>query len=170
MSWTCGLSRRLGVGALAAAFATVATLASAQESPNVKLPTELAFAGKWTYRSYVNSADQTVAPNDLLFGMANLVIDERSDGSLTGTIGGNGWQLILTGKVDYSPGGASVKFQGTGTLAGEQWVYDYFGYAAPSWDNGIDQVPSVVGTVIRTAPHGGAPAGFSASFIAVKQP
>ena len=35
------------------------------------------------------------------------------------------------------------------------------------WAN---QVPALVGSVIRAKPHDGAPAGFVASFIAVKQP
>lgn len=151
-------------------FFSVVGSAAAQQSADVTIPEEMAFEGKWTYRSYVNSADQTIAPNDLLFGLADLLIEEGADGSLTGTIGGTGWQLTVTGKIEYSPTGATAKFQGTGSLGGEQWIYDYFGYAVPSWENGIDQVATLVGTVIRTAQHGGAPAGFSASFIAVKQP
>jgi hypothetical protein len=36
--------------------------------------------------------------------------------------------------------------------------------------NGVNQVPALVGSVIRAEPHGSAPAGYVASFIAVKQP
>ncbi len=50
------------------------------------------------------------------------------------------------------------------------WEYDYYGYLGFQWPNGVNQVPSLVGTVIRAKPHGNAPAGFVASFIAVKQP
>jgi len=42
------------------------------------------------------------------------------------------------------------------------------------WPNGIDQVPAIVGTIVRTIPHssgsgGVAPAGVVAQWIAVKQ-
>ena len=50
------------------------------------------------------------------------------------------------------------------------WEYDYYGYLAYRWPNGVNQVPALVGSVIRAKPHNGAPAGFVASFIAVKQP
>jgi hypothetical protein len=56
---------------------------------------------------------------------------------------------------------------GTGT---DGWEYDYHGQLAYSWPNGANQVPAIIGTVIRATPHDGAPAGYVASFIAVKQP
>jgi hypothetical protein len=38
------------------------------------------------------------------------------------------------------------------------------------WPNGVDQVPSLLGTVIRVNAHGpSSPAGYTASFIAVSQ-
>ena len=40
----------------------------------------------------------------------------------------------------------------------------------PGGPNGVNQVLALVGTVIRAKPHGGAPAGYVASFIAVKRP
>ena len=55
-------------------------------------------------------------------------------------------------------------------IGGEMWAYDYFAYLSPTWGNSIDQVPALIGAVVRTAPHGGAPAGFAAQFIAVKSP
>jgi hypothetical protein len=33
----------------------------------------------------------------------------------------------------------------------------------------VDQVPSIVGTIVRAKPHNGEPAGVTASFIAVAQ-
>jgi hypothetical protein len=56
---------------------------------------------------------------------------------------------------------------GTGTAG---WEYDYRGQLAYQWPNGVNQVPALVGTVIRAKPHGASPAGYVASFIAVKQP
>jgi hypothetical protein len=40
----------------------------------------------------------------------------------------------------------------------------------PSWPNGVEQRPALVGTVIRVVAHGPtSPAGFVASFVAVKK-
>ena len=58
-------------------------------------------------------------------------------------------------------------------MAGEEWIYDYLGFVVPAWPNGQDQVPAIVGTIVRTIPHSGsapgtvAPAGVTASWIAV---
>ena len=93
--------------------------------------------------------------------------------TLVGTIGGPGWSLALDGARSYgSP--MHARFQGTGIIGGEQWVYDYEGYLVPNWPNGVGQVPAIVGSVIRTIPHSGSqpgtvnPAGVVASFYAVK--
>jgi hypothetical protein len=70
-----------------------------------------------------------------------------------------------------------VRFQGTGIVAGEQWIYDYEGYLVPDWPNGVQQRAAIVGSVVRTIPHSGAvkdgqktiaPAGVVASFYAVR--
>ena len=62
-------------------------------------------------------------------------------------------------------------FQGSGEIGGELWIYDYHGFLAPSWPNGIDERPAIIGTIVRTIPHsnGQAKAGYVASWIAVKQ-
>jgi len=49
------------------------------------------------------------------------------------------------------------------------WQYDYRASTTPKWPNGVSQMPTLVGTVIRAKPHNGAPAGVVASFIAIKQ-
>jgi len=51
----------------------------------------------------------------------------------------------------------------------EGWEYDYNGCLAYKWPNGVNQVPALVGSLIRAKPHNGAPAGVTASFIAVKK-
>jgi hypothetical protein len=58
-------------------------------------------------------------------------------------------------------------------VGGEQWIYDYEGYLVAHWPNGVQQIPALVGSVIRTIPHsssngGISPAGVVASFYAVK--
>ena len=158
------------LGAALAGGGAFASLAFSQELPTVDaVAPKGSFQGEWTYRSFVNVSDPAIAPNDLLFGLAVLALQESEQGAVTGTIGGNGWSLAITGQSVYEPGFAYVKFQGSGAVGAENWTYDYYGYLAPRWSNGVNQVPAIVGTVVRTAPHGGAPAGFVASFIAVRQ-
>ena len=128
------------------------------------------FLGNWSYRSYVNDPDFATQPNDLLFGMGTLNLAESDVGQVAGSLGGTGWSLHLAG--EYRAGDPrAVRFQGTGEIGGEQWVYDYLGYLVPDWPDGVQQRPAIVGSVIRTVAHsnGQAQAGFVASFIAVKQ-
>lgn len=97
------------------------------------------------------------------------VFDLRLDGeTVTGTLDmGGGYVLDLTGSAAEA-GIALVGLGRDGTpTAG--WQYDYRGGLAHHWPNGVNQVPALVGTVIRAKPHGSAPAGTVASFIAVKQ-
>jgi hypothetical protein len=126
--------------------------------------------GTWSYRSFVNNPDLSVGFDDLRFGAGSLQIEEPAFGLLSGSLGGAGWRLALSGGVTYGNPFA-VRFQGVGEIGGETWVYDYTGYLVPPWPNGVNQRPAIVGSVIRTVPHSGgqAAAGFVASFIAVRQ-
>lgn len=131
------------------------------------------FVGKWSYRSLLNDPDLKLAFNDLEFGQGVIEINEGPMQILTGVIGGPGWSLALKGSRDYgSP--MHTRFQGSGVVGGEQWIYDYQGYLIPHWPNGVQQRPAIVGSVIRTIPHSGgepgtvSPAGVVASFYAVK--
>jgi hypothetical protein len=126
--------------------------------------------GTWSYRSFVNNPDLSVGFDDLRFGAGTLQIEEPAFGLLSGSLGGAGWSLALSGGVTYGNPFA-VRFQGVGEIGGESWVYDYTGYLVPPWPNGVGQRPAIVGSVIRTVPHSGgqAAAGFVASFIAVRQ-
>jgi hypothetical protein len=131
------------------------------------------FIGKWTYRSLLNDPDVGTDFDKLEFGRGTLDIQESSPAVLTGTIGGPGWSLSLHGSFGYgSP--MQVRFQGKGLVGGEQWVYDYIGWLVPAWPNsdGSLQRAAIVGSVVRTIPHGSgdggtAPAGVVASFYAV---
>lgn len=132
------------------------------------------FVGDWSYRSFSNDPDLGKAANDLLFGQGSIRFDEVSASELSGTIGGPGWSLALRGGFGYgSP--MQVRFQGTGVVDGEQWIYDYIGWLVPVWPNSTDrlEVPAIVGSVVRTIPHSGGggglhPAGVVASFYAVR--
>jgi hypothetical protein len=129
------------------------------------------FVGSWSYRSFHNNPDLAVPFDALRFGAGTLALTEPTFGQVSGTLGGPGWSLALAGHYTYgNPNHA--RFQGSGDIDGEAWVYDYVGYLVPAWPNGVDQAPAIVGSVIRTLPHsnGQAAAGYVASFVAVRQP
>jgi len=129
-------------------------------------------SGKWFYRSF-RSVPQLLNPQDpigqILFGQGELVLTVDAAGAVSGTLGGTGWQLRLTGTRDVGKV-ERLQFRGQGTIGGEEWIYDYLGYVVPNWPNGIDQRPAIVGSIIRVVPHssGSAPAGFVAQWIAVR--
>lgn len=136
------------------------------------------FVGSWTYRSLRNDPDLSIAFNDLRFGAGTIVIQQAPMQLLTGTIGGTGWSLALTGARAYG-NPMSVRFQGKGIINGAEWIYDYIGWLVPTWPNGVQQVPAMVGSIVRTIPHPGSPppgggpppinpAGVVASWYAVK--
>jgi hypothetical protein len=131
------------------------------------------FVGSWTYRSLLNDPQTDLAFDALEFGRGTLRIDEDGPATLTGEIGGPGWSLALRGSFGFgSP--MQVRFQGTGLVNGEQWIYDYIGWLVPAWPNSTSalQRTAIVGSVVRTVPHssgsgGVSPAGVVASFYAV---
>jgi len=131
------------------------------------------FVGSWTYRSLLNDPDVSSAFDALEFGRGTIVIADAPMQILIGTIGGPDWSLALKGARDYG-NPMHARFQGTGIIGGEQWVYDYDGYLVPPWPNGVDQRAAIVGSVIRTIPHSGSspgsvsPSGVVASFYAVR--
>ncbi len=131
------------------------------------------FTGNWTYRSLLNNPDVNQAFNNLEFGRGTITINDDAMQLLSGVIGGPGWSLTLKGSREYGTP-MRVRFQGTGIVNGEQWIYDYEGYLISQWPNGVQQRPAIVGSVIRTIPHSGgepgtvSPAGVVASFYAVK--
>jgi hypothetical protein len=134
--------------------------------------TENPFVGTWTYRSLLNNPTLKTDFDALEFGRGTIVIKDAPMQTLVGTIGGPGWSLELQGSRSYGDP-MHARFHGTGTVGGEKWVYDYNGYLVPDWPNGVDQVPAIVGSVVRTIPHSAgagktAPAGVVASFYAVR--
>jgi len=134
-------------------------------------------AGKWTYRSYVNSTD-LVSDADgalaLIFGQGIFTFVTPSSTVLQGNLDmGGGLVLDLQGTIqpaaDKCPLTVAIVGNGRAGTKTDGWEYDYHGCLAHQWPNGVNQVPALVGSVIRAKPHNGSPAGFVASFIAVKQ-
>lgn len=135
--------------------------------------------GHWAYRSFKNdpnlSHDLVQDTNSycLEFGQGTLQLVTDADGTLTGTIGGDGWHLDLKGSVQLG-NPATLWFRGSGTIGGAPWIYDYLCYVVPHIPEGVGQVPALVGSVTRAIPHpdgngGTSPAGVVASFFAVYQ-
>lgn len=132
------------------------------------MATGTSLAGTWAYRSYLNTADQPV------FGAGLFAFQTPTATTLAGTLDmGNDLVLDLKGTVRPATGQAPLTVEirgfgrpGTGT---EGWEYDYYAFLAYHWPHGVNQVQSLVGTVIRAKPHNGNPAGVTASFIAVRE-
>jgi len=128
--------------------------------------------GVWTYRSFLNDPNLATQYKDYLFGSGYITIDDAPMGVFRGRIGDTGWSLELNGSINYGYPYA-VRFQGKGIVNGEEWIYDYLGFVIPPWPNGVNQVPAMVGSIVRTIPHSGSapktvsPAGVTASWIAV---
>ena len=137
------------------------------------------FVGTWSYRSFYNDPTFHVDKqgnddfNVLELGFGNLAIAQTGPQELGGTIGGDGWSLDLKGSMNFGNPG-QVRFQGKGTVGGNQWIYDYIGWLVPAWPNGVDQRRAIVGSIVRTIPHpssggGISPAGLVGSWYAVLQ-
>lgn len=132
--------------------------------------------GKWTYRSFRNDPTPTDGDPEalakLLFAEAEFTF-QVNDGAVLGDIDWGSGGLDLKGTIQLTAGGGplTVSMIGVGRVGSQTdgWRYDYFAYAAHDWPEAVDQVPALVGSVIRVNPHNGAPAGYTASFIAVKK-
>ncbi len=132
------------------------------------------YEGRWTYRSLLDDPDVSKDFNALRFGagiitFGAIAYDQILDGALDM---GGGYQLSVRGELLRDVGGITgIRWTGTG-IAGtptEAWVYDYRGTRIQKWPEASGQADVIVGTVLRTVSHGGAPAGFAASFYMVKQ-
>lgn len=131
--------------------------------------------GTWTYRSFLSNTDINADFDSLEFGRGNIEIVPAAMQKLDGRIYGPGWQLELSGSINYGDP-FSLRFQGKGVVGGAEWIYNYLGYLVPDWINGEQQVPAIIGSIVRVIPHptgangkSTAPAGVVAQWIAVKQ-
>ncbi len=138
--------------------------------------------GSWIYRNF-NPAfvegDQTpLRERQLIVGEGVFKLETPTSTMLKGAFEwGGGFLDLLNGTVQPGAGGEPSSFEIVGTGRPDTstvgWQYDYHGHLTRSWPNGINQVPALVGSVIRVKPHNGVPmrsqAGEVLSFIAVKR-
>jgi hypothetical protein len=135
------------------------------------------FAGRWTYRSFLN--DPTPTNGDpqkvaaLLFAEGIWTVNDSAPTVFDGELNfGASFVMDLSGVITPAASGrpAHAHIVGSGRVGTSSagYFYDYDGSLAEHWPNGIKQVPAIIGSVIRVQPHSGEPAGLVASFIAVK--
>jgi hypothetical protein len=143
------------------------------EMPNSML------TGDWTYRSFVNNPVPVDGDAEkalqLIFGEGDLSFvsaDDRLFKAVLDFGGGAAMDLYGSVYVGHGVNPPTLLITGTGRegTSTAKWVYQYQGYIVPGWAEGVNQVPAIVGTVIRTLPHDGGAAGVVASFVAVKKP
>jgi len=138
-------------------------------------------SGAWTYRSFHN-VEATLPPseplgNRLLFGQGELVFDNViSQDDVKGQLAfrsnpprASDARLELRGRIEHgTPNRIRMRGVGVPGTSAEGWIYDYVGFIAPEWPDGVNQRPAIVGTVIRSVAHAAeSPAGVVASFVAV---
>ena len=128
---------------------------------------DVSLAGTWAYRSYQNTQDQPA------FGAGIFTFTMPSPDKVQGTLDmGNDLVLDLDGTVTAATGEAplTVHIIGNGrpNTGTDGWEYDYHGVLGYMWPNGVDQIRSLVGTIVRAKPHNGRSAGVTASFIAAR--
>jgi hypothetical protein len=134
--------------------------------------------GDWTYRSFINQADlvgeDAQKALDLIFGEGLLHFTSVTESAFKAELDfGGGAAMDLTGCIFNSTGSHPISLLITGTgregTLTAKWVYQYQGYVVPQWPQGVGQVSAIVGTVVRTLPHGTGSAGLVASFVALKK-
>lgn len=169
-------SRRKAAVRALGVIATVCVVTGGHTRPTAQqLPPPNDVTGSWHYRSFLNEGKAVSDLNTILFGEGDLVLDESANGTLSGTGDfGGGDTMRYQGAVAHG-NWITVRFQGVGTgPRNKDWLYDYVGVVVPQWPNGVNQVQTIVGSVVRSAPHangsgGTAVAGRVASFVAVKK-
>ena len=134
--------------------------------------------GLWIYRSYFNNAvlvgyDPQKALQQI-FGEGELTFSSNDEKNFKAVLDfGGGAAMDLFGSIVKGSGVNPTALLITGTgregTSTAKWVYQYQGYIVPEWAEGVNQVPAIVGTVIRTIPHGSGPAGVVVSFMLVKK-
>ena len=180
----------LAVAASIVLAASSNSVSNAQSRPNAaRVPSYLAtkliyrtgwsIPGKWVYRSWVDRPDVLINGDantalSLLFGEGTMTLSIPSAGKVAGTFDmGGGYVLDLIGTITAAgTGQTAIHMAGLGRAGTPTagWEYDYDGITTERWPKGVAQVPAFTGSVFRAKPHDGNPAGFVASFIAVKKP
>ncbi|WP_030277487.1 hypothetical protein [Streptomyces sp. NRRL B-24484] len=129
--------------------------------------------GTYTYRSFLDLPDPVDDFNKLRFAQATLRLAAEPDGAVNGELilsdPGEEPLIIMdmAGRVSASSR-LSFTLSGRGRPPIADFHYEYDGMVLRRWETGVDQRMVLAGTVLRAEPHGSAPAGRTASFLAVR--
>jgi hypothetical protein len=133
-------------------------------------------SGTWTYRSFRNepalAGTDAAAALSLIAFEGYLDLDATGSDTFRGGLGTTtGLSLTLGGSL-LRPGGPGEAFEMIGLglpgTATEGWRFEWRFTRAPSFPGAADQVPALLGTVLRTGSLGpGGDRARTASFIAV---
>ena len=134
-------------------------------------------SGYYTYRSFINNPDPVEDFNKIQFAEAELFLNVRTDGAITGTLAFPAYALAdtkafmdITGRVrDWSSAVLELEGLGRPGTDTDSFDYKYQGSFAPTFSDATSERMALVGTVMRAKAHGSAPAGVTASFVAVKR-
>jgi hypothetical protein len=107
--------------------------------------------------------------------VAELKFEDAAFGQVLGRLSFGDDYLTLKGTITFG-NPLTIRFQGVGASPGtveqgKPWIYEYLGFVAPAWPNGIDQRAVILGTIVRTVTHsqGQAKAGVVACWIALRK-
>ena len=124
-------------------------------------------SGHYVYRSLHNKAS---IEDEIKFGEGLMTIIQKETGNFTGDFDmGGDYIMKLEGTMNKDGTNIAFKMTGKGVenTPTEGWIYDYQGIVTPNWPNGINQLTTITGSVIRTVDHGNAKAGYTATFYMV---
>jgi hypothetical protein len=133
--------------------------------------------GYYTYRSFFNEPNPAPDFNTLRFAEAELFIHVASDGTITGTLAfpadhlasEKGFMDVKGRVTSWQPPTIEINGVGRPGTVTDAFDYIYQGSLAPTYSAASNQQAALVGTVLRAKPHGNAPAGQTASFVAIKR-
>lgn len=129
-------------------------------------------SGHFVYRSLHNN---TFIGEDFLklkFGEGLMTINQEPSGNFAGDFDmGGDYKMSLEGIISSVGNKTHFRMTGKGipNTATEGWVYAYDGFLVSEWPNGINQLQTIIGSVIRTIEHGTAKAGYTATFYMVNR-
>jgi hypothetical protein len=132
-------------------------------------------AGTWVYRSIKNIADPTedLSNMKLLVGIIEIPPYQGNEftGTLTATNFGKEIKHLLKGQIN---GDHFTMIALPGNDVTEGWLYNYTGWLVPMWKDGVKQVPTFVGSVLRITEHpfpggGTSTSGGSYTIIGMKK-
>lgn len=136
--------------------------------------------GTYTYRSFLNNPEPVDNFNKLRFAQLELRLSVQPEGTVAGTLifpaapGTEPAAMDVNGRVSaWSPVQFSFTGKGRPNTAIADFHYEYDGTVLRHWETGVDQRPTLAGTVLRAKDHGSgaslAKAGATASFLAVRR-